>query len=101
MKNYNKDMNNKIQHIFYIATGLIVILTLTNNLKQIEYITKLLPLIITSILVTGMSQIILQNFSGDFFEKIPLTIKIKGIKIQITLFTIITFLLEILLFNDI
>jgi hypothetical protein len=98
MKNYEKMMKNKVLIILQILVYAAIIFALLGWDKFIGPMTNIAVWLITSIIITGVVQIIIQKFSGDFLEKIPLTFEIKGIKISVTLFFIITIILKLLLF---
>ncbi len=98
MKNYHKEMKDKVKIILYISIFIILILSLKGKQNYIDMINKWLPSILISIVTTSISQIILQKFTGTFFEKILLPIKIGEFRFYISLFLILTIIIKLILF---
>ena len=98
MKDYHKIMTNKVRIVIYILIGITVVFAYMGWNNALSKINDIAVWMIISIITTGVAQLILQKFTGDFFEKIPLTIKIGQFKFQVTLFIIITIILKIIIF---
>jgi len=99
MKDYHKETGNKIQIIVYILVFFAIIFAFAGRSDLIAYISNWAVSAIIGIVLTGVSQLLLQAVTGDILEKILLNIEIKGYNFSLTLFAIFTVLLKFLLFK--
>lgn len=100
-KDYEKEMKIKVQLILYIAVFLIAIASL-NDIKWLEkLVNNNISWIVISVFTTGFCQMVIQKFSGDYFEKILFKKNILGFNFSISLFLMLTIILKFLLFRDV
>lgn len=98
MENYAKSMKAKVSIIVQILLYIAVILALFRKSEHISTISNIAIWLLVSVITTGIVQIIIQKYTGDFLKNIPLTIVIKKKPYSISLFFIVTIILKLFLF---
>ena len=91
-------MENKVKNIILILILITLIFSYYGGSKYLNTVNNIIVWLLISVITTGVVQVYLQRLTGNFFEKIPLTIHIGKFKFQVTLFIIITIILKILMF---
>ena len=87
-----------MSEIFLILFCLVIILIFLGLDHLVGPTTQIAVWLLTSVITTSIVQIILQKSTGDLLEKIPLTFDIKGRKISLSLFFIVTIILKVVFF---
>ena len=98
MKDYAKIMGSRAQVVIYIFVAIVIVFALLGWNGAINKAASLMSFVVISIITTGVCQVLIQTVSGGFLEKIPLTLKIKGVTISIPLFFVVTVVLKLWLF---
>ncbi len=96
MRNYWQETSSKVELVVSLMVLLSVLSIFWDKTKYLDYINSWGPAIATSIITTGICQILIQKFFGDSLEKIP--IPIRGMPFSVSLFFILTIILKIWLF---
>lgn len=99
MRDYREIFFDKLQWAVGLMLILSIIFVLWGKTAYVEYVNSWGTSIVASIMTTGVCQILIQRLSGDFFEKIPLTVPIMGMRFSLPLFVVITILVKIILFR--
>ncbi len=99
MKNYAKEMSDKAYIAIIVFVAVAFFLTYFGLSQYIDFASKILYSVVFGIIATGCAQVILQAFSGDILEKIPITITIKGYDFKVSLFVVFTIILKLLIFR--
>lgn len=98
MRDYVEEAKKKAKITLYLVIVAAVVLILLGLSNLIGFIVNIATWLITSFLTTAVVQVIIQAFSGDFFEKIPITISIGEYDFKVSLFVIITIILKLIIF---
>ena len=98
MKDYARIIDERVKMIGVAVVILGIFCAFLGGMGIFNKVVSFLPWIIISIVTTGICQILIQTVAGDSLEKIPLTFKIKGMTISVSLFFVITIVLKLWLF---
>jgi hypothetical protein len=98
MVNYYKDMKRNIFLAFMLFFALLFLVIFFDFQDNINLLSRLFIWILTSIIFTGIIQIILQALTGRILEKSFLTIKIYKYRFPITIFLVVTIILRFYFF---
>jgi len=101
MQDYGRIMEDRARIVIIITIAIVIIFSFLGWSGLSDKVVSFLPLILVSIITTGICQVLIQRLTGDFLEKIPLTFKIGKIDISVSLFIMVTIILKLSLFRGI
>jgi len=99
MKNIKRDLKNNVNAVIYLLLAISIVLIFLGKDKYIGIVTNWAVSIITGLIMTALSQSIVQKFSGGSLEKVFLNIKIFGKRYSVSIFIIVSILVKILIFK--
>ena len=99
MKDYVKEATDKVYLVLVLLILAAVVLAFLGGSQYVNLLSSWAATIVAGIITTAVVQVIIQTVSGDFFEKIPLTFKIRGYEFSFSLFFVITIILRFLIFH--
>jgi hypothetical protein len=95
MTDYIKLAKNKVLVLIYGLVALSILLDFLGISSWFGFFVHLAELLIASFIGTAVAQTLVQSVSGDYLEGILFYWEILRFKLSISLFTIVTFIVEI------
>ncbi len=99
MRNYAQEAGDKLKNTVYLVVIAAIVLTALGLSNFMGFVVNIAIWLMISFVTTAAVQVLIQAFSGDLFEKIPITITIKEYEFKVSLFVIITAILKLMFFS--